>query len=144
MREYKIFIDENFPPQLARGLHILQEPQNAKEGVKIDVFSIKDYFGEGVKDEEWIPKVGEMKGVVITQDVQIRHVKHQRQLFIENGVGILFFTPPSKTGFLYWEIVKQLIKRWDKIKDIARKKKPPFAYRCSANSEFQEINIDNN
>jgi hypothetical protein len=141
MREYKIFIDENLPSQIARGLDVLQQPQNGKDGMKIEVCSIKDCFGEGAKDEEWIPEVGKLKGIVITQDYRIQSLKHQRELYKQHGVGILFFSPPSKTGFAYWEMVKQIVKRWDDIKSIAKKNKTPFAFRCSARTEFE--NIDN-
>lgn len=139
MRDYKIFIDENMPPQIARGLNILQQPQNDKDGINIEVFSIKDYFGEGAKDEEWIPKVGKLRGIVITQDYRIQSLKHQRELYKQNGVGILFFSPPSKTGFAYWEMVKQVIKRWEEIKSIVRKNSTPFAFRCSARADFENI-----
>ncbi len=139
MRGYKIFIDENLPSQLARGLHILQLPQNAKDGMNIEVLSIKDHFGEGSRDEEWIPQVGKMNGVVITQDYRIQTLKHQRELYKQHGVGILFFSPPSKGGFAYWEMVKQVVKRWEEIKTIVRKHKTPFAYRCSARAEFENI-----
>jgi len=140
MREYKIFIDENLPPQIARGLDILQHPQNSKDGMKIEVLSIKDHFGEGAQDEDWIPQVGKMNGIVITQDYRIQSLKHQRELYKQSGVGILFFSPPSKNGFTYWEMVKQVINRWEDIKGIVRKNKPPFAFRCSAKTSF--VNID--
>ena len=141
MKEFKIFIDENLPPQLARGLHILQEPQNEKDAIKIEVISIKDFFGQGAKDVDWIPQIGKMRGVVITQDYRIQSTRHERELYKDNHVGVLFFTPPSKTGFGYWEMVRQIVKRWDEIKRIVRKNKPPFAFRCSARTDFE--NIDN-
>lgn len=139
MKEFKIFIDENLPSQIARGLNILQQPQNKKDEINIEVLSIKDFFGEGAKDEDWIPEVGNLQGVVITQDYHIQSLKHQRELYKQNGVGILFFSPPSNTGFAYWEMVKQIINRWDKIKAIIKKNKPPFAFRCSSRSEFENI-----
>lgn len=126
MRTYIFFIDENLPPQIARGLNILQHPQNAKDGMNIIVHSVKEYFTEGAKDEDWIPEVGKLKGIVITQDYRIQTLKHQRELYRQHGVGILFFSPPSKTGFAYWEMVKQIIKRWEEIKTIARKNKNPL------------------
>ena len=139
MREYKIFIDENLPPQIAKGMNILQQPQNAREGIKIEVLSIKEYFGEGAKDEDWIPEVGKLKGIVITQDYRIQSLKHQRELYKQHGVGILFFSPPSKMGFAYWEMVKQVVKRWEEIKSITKKNKTPFAFRCSARAGFENI-----
>jgi hypothetical protein len=78
MRKYKIYIDENMPRQLAHGLHTLQQPQNLKDGLEIEVLSIADVFGKGAQDEYWIPKVGAENGIVITQDSRIQSQKHQR------------------------------------------------------------------
>jgi phosphopantetheine adenylyltransferase len=139
MRSYKIYIDENFPRQLAEGLNILQQAQNRKEGLDIEVLSIKTVFGEGAKDEDWIPKVGKEKGIVITQDFRIQTQKHQKELYIENKVGILFFNPPSNNGFTYWEMVKQLVNKWDDIKQIVKKNNTPFAYRTSAKTKFDKL-----
>lgn len=139
MKKYKIYIDENFPPQLADGLNRLVQPQNKKDGIDIEILSIKDVFGQGEQDEDWIPKVGKQNGIVITQDFHIQTQKHQKELYKENGVGILFFNPPSKGGFAYWEMVKQLVNRWDEIKHIASKNKTPFAFRCSARTKFEKM-----
>lgn len=139
MRSYKIYIDENMPRQLAHGLNELVQPQNNRDGIEIEVLSIKDVFGQGEKDENWIPQIGKQKGIVITQDFRIQTQKHQKELYIENGVGVLFFNPPSNGGFAYWEMVKQLVNRWDEIKQIVKKNKPPFAYRCSAKTKFERM-----
>ena len=139
MRSYKIYIDENLPSQLAKGLNELQKPQNLRENEEIQVLSIKDVFGKGIIDEEWIPKVGEENGIVITQDFRIQTQRHQKELYKKYGVGILFLNPPSKSGFPYWEMVKQLVNRWDEIKQIIRKNKAPFAFRCSARTKFEKL-----
>lgn len=139
MRKYKIYIDENMPKQLAHGLNVLQQPQNAKDGLEIEVLSIVDEFGRGAQDEDWIPKVGAENGIVITQDSRIQSQKHQRELYIENGVGILFLNPPSKSGFSYWDMVKKIIEEWDNIKTIVRKNKTPFAFRGSSNKKFEKM-----
>ena len=55
MKEFYVYIDENLPPQIARGLQLLQQPMNGKENVTISIYSIKDVFGQGITDEEWIP-----------------------------------------------------------------------------------------
>lgn len=139
MRKYKIYFDENFPSQLADGLNRLIKPQNKRDSIDIEVLSIKAVFGEGEQDEVWIPKVGLENGIVITQDFRIQTQKHQKELYIQNGVGILFFNPPSKSGFAYWEMVKQLVNRWDDIKQIVRKNKTPFAFRCSSKTKFEKM-----
>ncbi len=139
MKKYKIYIDENLPPKLADGLNTLVQPQNKRDGIDIEILSIKNTFGQGEQDEDWIPKVGKEHGIVITQDFRIQTQKHQKELYKENGVGILFFNPPSNSGFAYWEMVKQLVNRWDEIKQIIQKNKPPFAYRCSARTKFEKL-----
>jgi hypothetical protein len=139
MRKYKVYIDENLPPQLAKGLHELQSPQNKRDNIEIQVLSIKDTFGQGEQDEDWIPKVGAENGIVITQDYRIQSQRHQKELYIEYGVGILFFNTPSKSGFQYWDLVKLVINRWEEIKQIIKKDDPPFAYRCTSRKSFEKI-----
>ncbi|MBK5214960.1 MAG: hypothetical protein JJE55_15035 [Flavobacteriaceae bacterium] len=138
-KHYKIYIDENLPSSLAKGLHELQQPQNIRDGIEIEVLSIKEVFGQGDPDEDWIPKVGAEKGIVITQDFRIQTQKHQRELYIDNGVGILFLNPPSASGFAYWDMVKKLISEWEDIKKIIRKNKTPFAFRATARTKFQKM-----
>lgn len=139
MRSYKIYIDENLPPRLARGLNELVQPFNKKQALDIQVLSIKDVFHEGAKDEDWIPLVGEEHGIVITQDFRIQTQKHQKELYTKSGVGILFLNPPSNSGFTYWEMVKQLVNRWEEITQIIKKNKPPFAFRCNAKTKFVKM-----
>lgn len=138
-KQYKIYIDENLPAQLAKGLNELQQPQNKKEGVIFEVLSIKEVFGQGEQDEDWIPKIGAENGIVITQDFRIQSQKHQRELYRSNGVGILFLNPPSNKGFVYWDMVKKLVSEWENIKQIVRKNKTPFAYKASAKSRFESM-----
>ena len=130
-------IDENFPRQLANGLNKIQEPLNLKEKIRFEVLSIPEVFGSGAKDEEWIPKAGEMGSIILTQDLRIQSTRHQRDLYQQHNLGIFFFKPPSKNGYSYWEMVKQIIKHWDTIKDLTRKTKLPFAFRCTSRTKFE-------
>ena len=134
-----IYVDENMPPQLARGLNMLQQPLNLKEREAIEVKSIKDEFGQGTQDEDWIPKAGKENAIVITQDYRIQTDKNQFALYQEHGLGIFFFKPPSKNGFTYWEMVEQVIKRWDEVKKLASKEERPFAFRCSSRTDFEKL-----
>ena len=59
-----IYVDENISPYLSRGFNILQTPENVKISDPIEVRSIKDEFGTGAKDEEWIPIAGERNSCV--------------------------------------------------------------------------------
>lgn len=134
-----IFIDENMSPLLAEGLHILQRPLNLKSRENIEVRSLKDEFGQGAKDEDWIPKLGKMKACVITQDYNIRRTRHQRELCEEYGLGMFFVRPPSKSGLSYWETVKLLIKHWENLTDIAVRQERPFTFRITSRGKMEEI-----
>lgn len=130
----QIYIDENLPPQLAQGLNILEKP-NKNECA---VISIRDAFGKGTPDEEWLPKIGALQGVVITQDKNIYRNAHQREIYRSHGVGIFFFHPPSKNGYTYWEMVENIVKRWADIIQICKSEKRPFSYKITSQKSKPE------
>lgn len=45
---------------------------------------IKDVFGQGGQDEDWIPKVGSENGIVITQDFRIQTQIHRKEFYINS------------------------------------------------------------
>ena len=116
------------PPQLADGLSILEKPNN--EGV--EVYSIRKEYGRGILDEDWIPQVGQVSGIVITQDSKMQRIKSQFRLLKEYKLGIFYLIPPGKKGYTYWEMVEKIIHNWQEIKQIVRRNKPPFAFRITA------------
>lgn len=136
-RKYIIYIDENIPSQVAKALNELQQPQNKRDKSDFEIRSIKETFGGGCKDEDWIPEVGKENAIVITQDCRIQTLRHQNELYKENGVGILFIHAPA---YGYWDLVKKLINSWDEIKGIIEKNAPPFAFRCTARGKFEKLN----
>lgn len=119
----KFYVDENITPNIAQALAILQNPRSSEN---IEVFTIKDEFGQGTPDEEWIPKVAAEDGIVITQDLNIQRVRHQRELYRQHGLGVVFFKPP-KNGYQYWDLVEFYIKRWKVVKQEVKKMNRPFA-----------------
>jgi hypothetical protein len=127
----KIYVDENFSHHLAAGFDIFQQHLNYKEKIQFQVLSIKAVFGQGVKDEIWIPIVGKESGIVITQDLRIQTTRHQNELYKKHGLGVFFFKPPSN-GYTFWEMVEQLVKRWPELKRKADDKRP-FAFRITQN-----------
>jgi len=133
----KIYIDENFAPQLAEGLNVFQQHLNLKEKYKIEVLSIKEEFGKGALDEYWIPIAGRQKAIVITQDLRIQTTRHQNELYKKYGLGVISFKPPS-SGYSFWEMVEQLIKKWPEIKKTAKLNRP-FAYRCMSRGKLEKL-----
>lgn len=133
----KIYIDENFAQQLANGLDVFQQHLNMKEKSKFEVVSVKEKFGQGALDEDWIPKIGKEKGVVITQDLRIHTTRHQYELYKKYELGVFFFKPPSN-GYSFWEMVEQIIRRWPEIKKKTNNQRP-FAYRCKNKGRLEEL-----
>lgn len=130
----KIFLDENLPPQLARALNVLQEALNHKNGTSIQVVSMVDAFGRGVKDEDWIPQVS--NGIVITQDFRIQTTRHLRDLYQEYDVCMVFVKAPSKKGLSFWDFTKHLIHNWEQIQKIASRPKFPSAYMLNMKNKL--------
>jgi PIN domain-containing protein len=127
----RIFFDENFSHFLADGIaHI----QNGRKSEGIDVFHIANFLGKGVPDEDWIPKIAKMHGVIITQDININRTRHLNSLCNKYKIGMFFFKSPSKKGYTYWEWVEQVIARWCDIKKLSIKTKRPFSYIISPRS----------
>lgn len=124
----KIYIDENMPAQLAEGLAILEKPNN--EGV--EVYSIQKEYGRGISDEDWIPQVGQVNGIVITQDSKMQRIKTQYHLLKTYKLGMFYLIPPGRRGYTYWEMVERIIFNWMEIKNLVRKNKPPFAFRITS------------
>lgn len=118
----KFYFDENITPRIARALAILTEAE------PIEVYSNVDAFKRGAPDEEWIPKVGESQGIVITQDLNIHRTLHQRELYRKHGVGVVFFKPPKKHGYLYWDMLTQILTSWPDIIKTVERAERPFAY----------------
>jgi len=138
----KVYFDENTFPQLAHGIKELQEPLNSGSSEVFEVLYLAEVFGKGVKDEVWIPVLGQEGSVIITHDLNIHRTRSQRELFMHHGLGAFFFSAPSKNGFGYWDFVQQVIKRWEEIRKLASdKEKRPFAYRYTIRSNKAESMI---
>ncbi|MFP4370141.1 MAG: hypothetical protein ACLFR2_11220 [Candidatus Kapaibacterium sp.] len=127
-----IYIDENMSPYLAQGLNILQIPLNHRQTETIQIRSVKEVFGEGAKDEAWIPEAGQESSCIITQDYNIHQIRHQKELCREYNLGMFYFRPPSKSGFSYWDMLVLMIKHWPDITRKAIEENKPFSYRITS------------
>ncbi|WP_200974848.1 hypothetical protein [Echinicola sp. 20G] len=135
-----IYLDENMPRHLAEGFHTLQAPEGLKTGNKIEVKYIPKEFGLGVKDVDWIPKIGRQKACVITQDININRKSHELKLYQEHRVGMFFLRGPSKKkGLSIWEMVQALAKQWPEISKIAIQEPKPFAYQITLKGKLKRL-----
>ncbi len=108
----KLFVDNNLPPVLARGLAALFAGQH-------EVVSHRDKYGRThVRDEEWIPALGaEGSWVVLSGDLNIPKKRPLRELFFRAGLvgffpraGVMELPLHRKASrILYvWDIMERL------------------------------------
>ncbi len=126
-----VYIDDNMPPYLAHAFQILQAPQNLKHGrKKIDVKHLRDVFGAGAKDLQWIPAIANNRAFVITQDIHISRRKDEIAAYQSNGIGMFFIRGRnSKDTLSAFEMVQILAKQWEPMVAIMLKNKGAFAYK---------------
>lgn len=94
----KVLIDENLPPAMAKALAALFIGQH-------EVIHLRQRFGSGVKDLEWISELSrEGRWVVISGDRRITRVKAELRAF-QNSRLIGFFL--SK-GLYKAKLIKQV------------------------------------
>lgn len=132
----KIYFDENIPVSLVHGIQNLDKPLN-KNGDLL-IYYLPDTLSPGTKDEDWIPKLGAEGAVVITHDYGIHRKTAERDLYQHYGLSLIFFSPPSKSGYAYWELVQQMVKRWQEIRRIVLNEKHPFVFRYTSRKERAE------
>ena len=125
----KIYFDENFSPHFIRGLALIQQGR-LNEGIEIK--SIKEEFGAGTADENWIPEIAQQHGVAITQDMNIHRLNHQWELCKRYKLGLIFVQPPKKRGWDYWKIAQLIVKYWTEIQSVVTRDDKPFGYTITA------------
>lgn len=82
----KLFLDNNLPPRLARGLHTLFEHEHV-------VTCHRDKFGNThIADEDWMRALGaEGSWIILSGDLNIARKKPSRDLFLR--LGLVGFFP---------------------------------------------------
>ncbi|MBY3116503.1 MULTISPECIES: PIN-like domain-containing protein [Rhizobium] len=94
----KVLVDENLPPALARSL-------NALFAGKHEVIHIRDRFGPGVKDVEWIGQLSsEGRWIVISGDRRITRNNAEYNAFRNSNLVGFFLSK----GLYKSPIVKQM------------------------------------
>lgn len=112
----RFFIDANLSEQLARRLREFGE----------DVVHLKEHFSQDEADEVWLRHIGEEGWFLVTRDDRIRWQPAQKEALRRHMVGAFFLAGKNLTR---WQLVVQVIRNWNRIKELAGSKQPPFAYR---------------
>ena len=120
----RIFLDENLSEHVADALNSL----NKGYFPDVEVISTKIAIGIGEPDEIVIPRIAGQNGILVTRDYDIKRTRSQFALCKQHGLGIIFIRLP-KNDNRHWELVKALIKHWQKIITSCSSRQKPFAFR---------------
>ena len=112
----KYMMDENTPPQIARGFKKFEK----------DVSNVKDEFGEGLSDVDLAIRLKNDEWIFITRNYKIRKNKHEIKAFEDNKVSIFFMDVTTQLDM--WQMIKLLVKNWEDIEKISESANIPFAY----------------
>ena len=129
-----IYLDENLSEYVAQGLNFLSKGHFRD----IQVYSTKEKFGKGVKDEVIIPSIGKEEGILITKDINIHKTRFQFDLCKKYKIGVFFLTMP-KNQDKHWEMIKVLISKWEEIIEKVIQDRKPFAYRIRVIGKMEKM-----
>lgn len=114
----KLFVDNNLPPRLARGLNALFEGEHK-------AICHKDKFGDTHRlDEEWISVLGaEGDWVVLSGDLNIARRRPQRELFFRSRL-VGFFPRAAVMELPLPKKAARVLSVWDRMANLARDVRP--------------------
>lgn len=113
----KVLIDENLPPALAKGLAALF-------GDKHEIVHLRQRFGPGVKDIEWIPQLSrEGHWIVISGDRGIHRKSAERHAFRSSRL-IGFFRSPGLNKAPLIKQAERILALWPSIETFAAASRP--------------------
>lgn len=130
--------DENFPHEFVSGFSTI-EKANRKTPIKVDIVFAVDFMGKkGASDEEIIAAASQKDAVIVTHDGDFKRIKHYKPLLIEHKVGFIYFKVPSGK-YMYWDIVKAFINKWEDLKTEISKSEHPFAFEINKQGHLQKL-----
>jgi len=112
----RFFIDNNLSEQLARGMAEFGE----------DVVHLKKFFAADTDDEVWLERIGSEGWFLITRDDRVRFRPAELTALKENRVGAFFLAGKNLNRC---QLIQQLVRNWPRIKEHAKRTRPPFAFR---------------
>lgn len=126
----RFFFDENLGKQLSDGLREFGE----------DTCHLLDQFNAGTFDEIWLKAIGEKRWFLITCDKRIRRRPLEKEALKKHKVGAFFLLGKQMNR---WDYIKQVVRAWEKIKEISQREKTPFAYQINRHgTKIIKLSID--
>lgn len=126
----KFIFDENLSENLVRGLKEFGE----------DVNHITEFFPRGTPDDEWLELLGEKGWFLITRDKSIRRRPIEKEALKRFKVGAFFLGGKQMDR---WQIIKQVIRIWERVQEKADNSQVPFAYQINRHgTSIDNIPVD--
>ena len=128
----RLFFDENIGYRVPQALRLVQV-----EGVEylVEKFGSTGKPAQGVKDEQWIPEVGD-EYLVISRDVRLLRRARQRAMLVEHHVGLVCITSPYASPR---DMLLFMLSRMSRLEQLNEQTKRPFAFRTSLNGPFARV-----
>ena len=110
----KIAYDENLSPRIVRLFEHLPDILTATE---CEFISIKDKYGEGTRDEDWIEQYAKDGGqCFLSNDFRIKKNKAELNAYLQAKLKGIFM-PKEWSGYYINEQVAFIILKWPMIKE---------------------------
>ena len=127
----KCLFDTHLPPKLAKTLSFLE----GDDGVIVK--HLNEKFPPNTPDIEWIKKLTKEGGwFVITKDNQIRKRPHERKVWQESNIPIVFL-PRSWIDFDFWSIAWRFIRYWPSLKESISRCRKNESLELSINGKIK-------
>jgi ubiquinone biosynthesis protein UbiJ len=115
------YFDENFSHYLSSALNELEKAEGENHVLHVvkEFSHLADDDG-AIKDEELIPALGKLRGVLMTKDKKMTTRAAQHALLKKHHVSAFFFSTPTQT---HWEQIEVIIRCWRTLTKTARRKR---------------------
>lgn len=129
----KVFVDNNLPPSLARGLNALFDPDH-------HAVCHRDKFGHThIADEEWITALGaESDWVVLSGDLNIARKRPSRELFLRSGL-VGFFPRAAVMELPLAKKAARILTLWDRMERISTDVRPGLFELQQRGERFSQL-----
>ena len=128
----RLFFDENIGRGVPEALRLV-----GIADVDYVTHMFRDEFenGQGVTDEEWIPRIGN-HWLVISKDQGLLRKPTQARLLAAHRVGLICITTPrvKSVGLLAF-----MLRRMAQLEEIDATVARPFAFRVSMRGPFRQV-----
>lgn len=112
----RFVVDVNLGEPLANGMKAFGE----------NVSHIKEMFFPDTEDPVWLKYIGDNNIFVITRDEKLRWRPAEIQSIRRYNVGAFFLGGKNRSRC---DLIRQLVRSWPHIKELASREKTPFIYR---------------